>query len=263
MKTKRRGGRQRITRRGGKRKTKKSSKRRGRRSGQRGGGCASRSPPDCDKDYYKRIQGIGDTCRDFQRSSFHGNDCGYGLHQWRQHRWRHCRNPRGQDGSCRGAALTGAGSDFRGGESAALDVPLISPGSVIIHRSNTDIKTERARVAAERKAEHRTLAEEAARRRSTAERVTAELERRRQLALAEEQRQEAMMAERTRRAMEESRAAVAEEQRQEETTAIEEQLPGPQPTPVFKDETEHLFDGGLFGGGKRTRRRRRTRRGKR
>ena len=254
MKTKRRGGRQRITRRGGKRKTKKSSKRRGRRSGQRGGGCASRSPPDCDKDYYKRIQGIGDTCRDFQRSSFHGNDCGYGLHQWRQHRWRHCRNPRGQDGSCRGAALTGAGSDFRGGESAALDVPSISPGSVIIHRSNTDIKTERARAAAERKADsHRTLAEETARRRDTAERVTAELERRRQLALAEEQRQEAMMAERTRRAMEESRAAVAAEAATAE--------PGPQPTPVFKDETEHLFDGGLFGGGKRTRRR--TRRGKR
>ena len=257
MKTKRRGGQGITTRRGGKRKTKKSLKRRGRRSGQRGGGCASRG--NCDADYYKRIQGVGDTCRNFQRSSFHSNDCGYGLHQWRQYRWRHCRNPRGQDGPCRGAALTGVGADVRGGASAVFDVPSISPGSVIIHRSNTDIKTERARAAAERKADsHRTLAEEAARRRAAADRLTAELERRRQLALAEEQRQEAMMAERTRRAMEESRAAVAAEAAE---AAMAE--PGPQPTPVFKDETEHLFDGGLFGGGKRTRRRRRTRRGKR
>jgi uncharacterized membrane protein len=133
-----------------------------------------------------------------------------------------------------------------------FDVPSISPGSVIIHRSNTDIKTERARAAAERKAE------EAARRRAAADRLTAELERRRQLALAEEKRQEEIMAERTKRAMKESSAAVAAEAAE---AAMAE--PSPQPTPVFKDETASLFDGGLFGGGKRTRRRRRIRLGKR
>ena len=246
MKTKRRGGRRIITRRGGKRRTKKSLKRRGRRSGQRGGGCASRG--NCDADYYKRIQGIGDTCRNFQRSSFHSNDCGYGLHQWRQHRWRHCRNPRGQDGPCRGAALTGVGADVRGGASAALNFPLISPGSPNISKSNKEIKSYKDKVAEEQRRawEREQLA-------ATQRWAQQQLAR-----LVEEKRQEEIMAERTNRAMEESSAAVAAEAAE---AAMAE--PSPQPTPVFKDETASLFDRGLFGGGKRTRRRRRIRRGKR
>ena len=246
MKTKRRGGRRIITRRGGKRRTKKSLKRRGRRSGQRGGGCASRG--DCDADYYKRIQGIGDTCRNFQRSSFHGNDCGYGLHQWRQHRWRHCRNPRGQDGPCRGAALTGVGADVRGGASAALNFPLVSPGSVILHRSNTDIQSSREALRQEQRQAWEI--EQLASTQRWAQQKLALLE--------EKKKQEEIMAERTRRAMEKSSAAVAAEAAE---AAMAE--PSPQPTPVFKDETASLFEGGLFGGRKRTRRRRRTRRRKR